>query len=236
MDLARDANGFPKKTTYGTLWNMTTISTTNVDADDKTEFIRAVINGVDRANLFYPEMLAEFGDIDVNIQDTRGRTALHWASEAGLFNTVTPRPSVPDCNTGLRDNDGLAAFDLTDTAVTRGGTISTMFYTSMMDLEERDPQSALLRALTITSQPNEDKPIFPSEAMFDPARDGNSPLVTVLIDRRVDLSFRDQDGNTALHVAAGQAKNAEIVSKLLHAGADINAISNDYPECYVDFC
>lgn len=222
--LARDPNGFPKKTTYGTLWNMTTVSTTALDEDGKTEFIRAVVRGVDRVNLFYPEMLAEFTDVDVNVQDRMGRTALHWVSELGLVDMVTLCLSVPDCDVGLKDKDGLTAFDLSggDGAV----NVQPLFYSSIFDMETRDPQSALLRALTITSEPDDDKPIFPGEALFDPIRDRNSPLVTALLDRQVDLTSRDGDGNTALHVAASEAGNAEIVSQLLVAGADINAIGN----------
>lgn len=227
--LARDPNGFPKKTTYGTLWNMTAVSTTVQDEDGKTEFIRAVIRGVDRANLFYPEMLAEFEDVDVNIQDKMGRTALHWASERGLSNMVRLCLSVPDCDTGLKDNDGRTAFDLSRGGGAGAESIQTLFYSSIVDMEPRDPQSALLRALTITSEPNENKAIFPGESMFDPIRDRNSPLVMALIDRQVDLTTRDGNGNTALHLAAGQAGNAEIVRRLLVAGADINSIGNCIP-------
>lgn len=233
-DLARDLNGFPKKTTYGTLWNMTAISTTEVDEDGKTEFIRAVINCVDSVNLFYPEMLAECADVDVNVQDKRGRTALHWASEAGLFDMVGLCLSVPDCNIGLRDNNGLTAFDLSIGNGNDYSAISTLFYTSMIDMEQRDPEGALLRGLTITSEPNDDKPIFPGEAMFNPIRNRNTALVAALIDRRVDLTFRDEEGNTALHVAAGQAGGAEIVNKLLQAGADIDSKGNVHLTEYVN--
>lgn len=233
-NLARDANGFPKKTTYGTLWNMTAISTTAVDGDGKTEFIRAVVNCVDRVKLFYPEMLAECGDVDVNVQDNRGRTALHWASEAGLLDMVALCLSVPDCNIGLRDNDGLTAFDLSIGDGTNDGAVSAMFYSSMLALEQTDPESALLRCLTISSAPNDDKPIFPGAAIFNPIRNRNTALVKALIDRRVDLTFRDDEDNTALHVAAGQAGGAEIVKRLLEAGADINAEGNAHSTRYVD--
>lgn len=157
--LSRDPLAFPRKTTYGTLWNMTATSTTAIDEAGQTEFIRAVVKGVDRANLFYPEMLAEFTDVDVNVQDGRGRTALHWAAEAGLTDMVALCLSVPDCDVGLRDNDGHTAFDLSRDGAGGTGdrTVSTMFYSSIMDMEQRDPQAALLRALTISAEPVEDR-------------------------------------------------------------------------------
>lgn len=40
----------------------------------KTEFIRAVQN--DAKDIYYPEMLAEFPDTDINIYDGHRRTAL----------------------------------------------------------------------------------------------------------------------------------------------------------------
>lgn len=45
-----------------------------------------------------------------------------------------------------------------------------------------------------------------------------------LIDSGIDLTVRNEDGNTALHIAAAKVDNAEIVTKLLNAGSDINAI------------
>lgn len=226
QDLSRDPNGFPKKTKFGTLWNMTGVSTSAVDEDGKTEFIRAVINGEERTNLFYPEMLAEFKDVNVNIQDNQGRTALHWASERALFDMVRLCLSVPDCEIGLKDNNGLTAFDLSLRGGSGSETIPSLFYSSIYEMEEADPQGALLRVLTVTSKSDQDKPVFPGEALFDPVRDQNSLLVAALIDRRVDLTARDMDGNTALHIAAAQVNNAEIATKLLVAGADIDALGN----------
>lgn len=221
QELSYDPTGFPKKTIYGTLWNMPDLSAR--DKDGKTEFIRAVINGQQRGDLFYPEMLAEFEDVDVNIQDSRGRTALHWACEGMLDDMVRLCLSVPDCDVGIKDNDGFKAFEL----AMRSGqeVIPALFYDSVLDMEESDPQSALLRVLTFTD-PVEDRAVFPGEAMFDPIADRNTPLVMALLNRGVDLTARNEDGNTALHVAAAQVGSAMIAEKLLEAGADINAIGN----------
>lgn len=221
QQLSYDPNGFPKKTTFGTLWRFPDVSAR--DADGRTEFIRAVVNGKEQMDLLYPEMLAEFDDVDVNIQDARGRTALHWACEGKLANMVRLCLSVPDCDVGLKDNEGLTAFDISP----RSGqeAISGLFYSSMFTMEQTNPQAALLRVLTFTDSAG-DRPVFPGEALFDPIEDRNMPLVTALLNRRVDLTVRNKDGNTALHVAASQVGSADIARKLLEAGADINAIGN----------
>lgn len=219
QELSYDPTGFPKKTRFGTLWAYPDLGARDVDG--KTEFMRAVINGKERVDLFYPEMLAEFDDVDVNVQDDRGRTALHWACEGMLHDMVRVCLSVPNCDVGLRDNEGLTAFDIS----LRSGdeVIQALFYKSTFEIETSDPQAALLRFLTFTD-PSPDTPIFPGEAMFEPIVAGNMALVTALLKRRVDLTVRNEDGNTALHVAAGQVGASAIATKLLEAGADITAI------------
>lgn len=88
QDLSHDPNGFPKITTSGTLWNLRGMNTSEVEADGCTEFIRAVRKCTDRVKLLYPEMLTEFDDIDVNVQNSLGRTALHWACVEKLVDMV----------------------------------------------------------------------------------------------------------------------------------------------------
>lgn len=218
QSLNDDHYGFPKKTTFGTLWRG--VDRNAIDPQHgQSEFIRAVIDG---GNLHYAEMLAEFADTNVNVQDSRGRTALHWACARGLTAMVRLCLSVPECEIGLKDNDGLTAFDISR----RGGSekIPTLFYKSMFEMEESHPQAALLRVLTVTSVPAMDKPVFPGIAIFGPIEDRNTTLVKALVDRGVDLTARNKDGDTALHVAASRAGNLEIATMLLNAGADVDAI------------
>lgn len=222
--LNQDPSGFPKHTLLGTIWRG--VDRHAIDTNGRSEFIRAVMNSHSRLGLYYAEMLAEFADTDVNIQDEQGRTALHWACAQSLPDMVRLCLSVPDCATGLRDNDGLTAFDIA--LHTGNESLPSLFYSSMFEIEKSSPQVALLRVLTLTSDETRsaNKPLFPGEALFQPVGERNSPLVVALLDRGVVLTTKDDDGNTALHSAAGQVDNVEIVTRLLEAGSSINAIGN----------
>lgn len=210
-----DPYGFPKQTHLGTLWRGANI--TDQDPHGQTEFMRAAMAD----NLLYAEALAELAGVDVNAQDNRKRTALHWASIRRLPNIVMLCLSVPDCNVGLQDEDNLTGFDLA--LQSNDDLIPNLFYQNILELDTTQPQASLLRVLTITSEPADDLPIFPGAAMFAPARDGNAVLVAALIERRVDLTVRNTAGDTALHVAASQAGNAAVAEMLLEAGSDIDA-------------
>lgn len=222
--LSQDPSGFPKFTLLGTIWRGVDRHAT--DTNGRSEFIRAVINSPTRLGLQYAEMLAEFTDTDVNIQDEQGRTALHWACVELLADMVRLCLSVPDCATGLRDNDGLTAFDI---ALRSGDDfLPSLFYSSMLEIEQSCPQVALLRVLTLSSDETrfENKPLFPGEALFQPVGERNEALVVALLDRGVVLTTKDEDGNTALHIAAGQVDNVDIVTRLVEAGSHINAIGH----------
>lgn len=229
---------------FGTLWKA--VDRNAIDEHGRTEYIRSVMNG--SLNLNYAEMFAEFSDTDVNIQDRDGRTALHWACALNLCDIVQLCLSVPECEIGLLDNDGLTAFDIS----LRNGNriITTSFYKSLFEIEETHPQAALLRILTVSSEPAADKPNFPGVAIFDPIMDRNKRLVKALIERGIDLKATNADGDTALHIAAAgihavtdrEATNGdgdrasrvaaanivavEIASMLLEAGSDVNAIGH----------
>lgn len=218
LDLNEDPCGFPKKTPLGTIWRG--VDANARDEHGQTEFIRAVIQGT--PNLHYAEMLAEFDGTDVNIQDEQGRTALHWACAGGLSEMVMLCLSVPECLIGLRDREGLTAFDISLRGGSGSEVIPTLFYHSMFELQETHPQEALLRVLTVTSDPVEGRAVFPGVAIFDPILDRNRALVQALVDRGIDLTVTNGDGDTALHVAT-RADDVETTSILLKAGSDIDA-------------
>lgn len=212
-----DPCGFPKKTLLGTIWKW--VDTSAVDQAGQTEFIRAVMDSND--TIHYVEMLAEFEDIDVNLQDKQGRTALHWACARNFPVMVMLCLSVPTCDVGLRDSDNLTAFDI---SYQSGNThVPTLFYKNIFEIDE---QTSLLRLLTMATKHQDNKPIFPGDAMFDPVEARNKPLVKALISRGIDLTVRNIHGDTALHVAAAKADNTEIATMLLEAGSDVYAIGN----------
>lgn len=223
QDLNMDPRGFPKNTLLGTLWRA--VNTSETDSEGRTAFIRAVMKGEGNANLLYAEMLAEFEDTDVNIQDNQGRTALHWACAENLPGMVALCLSVPECITGLRDSENLTAFDISLQLAGGSEVIPNLFYQSMLEMEEAHPQAALLRVLTVTSVPATDQPVFPGVAIFDPIQDRNEPLVAALIDRGIDLTARNEDGDTALHVAT-RLCNVQIATALLDAGSDPTAVGS----------
>lgn len=222
--LSQDPCGFPKVTALGTLWRA--VDWNAVDEHGRTEFIRAVmkLEGSTRNALCYAEMLAEFNETDVNVQDNQGRTALHWACVYSYVDMVMVCLSVPDCLVGLKDNDGLTAFDISMRNTDRNECIPNLFYKSMFDMGDRQPQAALLRALTITSEPAIKKSLFPGAAMFTPIAENDERLVEALIGRGVDLTATNEAGDTALHLAAAKPDNVAITTRLLNAGSDVNAI------------
>lgn len=219
--LNQDIYGFPKKSAFGTLWRG--VDKSAIGDHGQTEFIRAAIED----NLLYAEMLAEFPDTNVNIQDAQGRTALHWACAMNLPNIVSLCLSVPECDISLRDKDNLTAFDISSAHWSGNKVTPALFYRSMLEMDDHHPQTSLLRLLTVTAGPtdSEEKPVFPGAAMFDPVEDGNTTLVKALIKRGVDLTATNMEGDTALHVAA-KVNNVEIAIRLLVAGSDANAIGH----------
>ncbi|KAL0636975.1 hypothetical protein Q9L58_004078 [Maublancomyces gigas] len=217
--LNQDPCGFPKRVPLGTLWRG--IDANMADERGQTPFMRGVIKG--GLSLLDVEMMAEFEDTDVNIQDLMGRTALHWACAGNHSDMVRLCLSVPECQIGLLDNDGFTAFDLSmgGAGVNGNEMIPNLFYKNILDIEETHPQTALLRSLTVTSVPAVDRPTFPGAAMFDPIKTNNVHLVAALLRRGVDLTATNGDGDTALHVAAKMG-NQKIASMLLKAGSKAN--------------
>lgn len=139
--------------------------------------------------------------------------------------------SIPGLNTGLKDAAGLTAFDLSCRHEDEHETLPTLFYGSMMDMEKRDPDGALLQLLTLSSEPEEEGPVFPGVAIFGPVVRNNLPLVVALMEVGVDVTTTNEDQETALHLAAKEG-HAEIVGVLLVNSSrgemfDVAAVAKD---------
>lgn len=55
---------------------------------------------------------------------------------------------------------------------------------------------------------------------------GNEKVVDLLIKRGIDIKLKNDDGDTALHIAALNS-NPKIAEMLIKAGADVNAAGKD---------
>lgn len=229
--LERDAHGFPKTCNLGTLWRGVDLAAR--DEHGRNALSRAVVAG----NFLMAETLAEFAETDGNAKDNDGRTALHLACVEQLPEMTALLLTVPGLDSGVRDATGLTAFDISlghaggyGAVQAAAEAIPSMFYRSMFEMDKVDPDSALLRLLTVTSEPVEGA-VFPGEALFRPAVASNLPLVKALMDSGVDLTATTQDDETALHLAAKQG-HAEIVKVLLGNSSrgktvDVEAVAKD---------
>lgn len=213
----------PKQTALGTLWR--SVATGVTDEQGQTELIR-VMSTKTNFNINYAKMLAEFADTDINIQDNLGRTALHWACVLGLPDMIWLCLSVPDCDIGLRDNDNLMAFDILQHGLEE--VIPSLFYKDIVNIAETNPQAARLRVLKATPPPTFLSAtvdlLFRGTAVIDPIQNHNKLLLHAII-MGIDLIARNQDGDTALHVAV-KVENVELAWRLLTAGSDVNAEGN----------
>lgn len=132
--------------------------------------------------------------------------------------------SVTALDIGLKDADGLTAFDLACRTESQSETIPTLFYQRIFEMENEDPDGALLRILTLSSSPYSG-PEFPEEALFRPILNGNLRLVQALLDAGVNLTAVNEDQKTALHIAAEEG-SAKIVQLLLERGAETEVKDN----------
>lgn len=83
----------------------------------------------------------------------------------------------------------------------------------MFEMETADPDSAILRLLTVTPEPDGGA-LFSGEALFHHVLSSNLTLVQALMDSGVDLTATIQDNETALHLVSREG-HAQIVEALL---------------------
>lgn len=224
-ELDRDPDGFPKRSRLGTLWRG--VDMTRLDVDRRTEFTTAVIAG----DLVYAETLAEFEQTDVNSKDAAGRTALHWACVANSIEMAGLCLSLPGIDTSIKDADGLTAFDISCGHQDEEQAMPRLFYRDLFEVEKSDPDDALLRLLTRSSEPDLDGAVFPAEALLSPVNRNNLPLVAAIMETGVQLTATNDAQETALHLAAKKGCE-EMINFLLTNSSrgerfDVDAVTED---------
>lgn len=222
--LSGTVHGFPLKTQFGTIWRAVDMTRAGRDIHGQTAFVRAVIEG----DLRYAEMLAEFPEADVTSADNRGQTALHWACRKRLPEMVSLCFLLPGLDSNTRDDDNLTAFDISCRVADE--TIQALFYKNVLELERTDPNAALLRLLTVSSEPERGTDL-PDEALFGPVLGNQVPLVEALLASGANIAARNNDQETVLHLAA-KCGSAPMVATLLKNSsrgvrADSDAVNKD---------
>lgn len=194
------------------------------DIHGRTAFVRAVIEG----DLRYAEMLAEYPDTDVTSPDKHGQTALHWACRKRLPDMLSLCLMLPALDRNLKDDDNLTAFDIASRAGDEA--IQALFYKKVLEVEQTEPNAALLRLLTVSAEPERGAD-FPDEALFGPVLGDHVPLVKALLASGANLAARNKDQETVLHLAAKRGC-APMLSTLLEnssqrARADSEAVAKN---------
>lgn len=190
------------------------------DDDGHTALSRGAIN----ANLDLVLMLAHFGDVDINSKDNNGRTPLHLACLGKCVTVVQFLLQVPGLEVSLRSNEGETAYDLA--RQNKDHTIGLIFMINVLELDQHNPDEALLRILTMSSEPyHPDAPPHNPVDLFAACTKGNEKLVDALIYAGVDVNAVDDHQSTSL-IEAAKHGHATVVSTLITANANINAIDS----------
>ena len=143
--------------------------------------------------------------IDVNKQDSRGRTALHWLVQyGGLDEDSLEQEDISlarlllshGADVSIKDEDGKRVIDYTEEE-------DDVFYDPVM-------LDVLLRA----TETRED--------FIQAVKDGNVESVRQFLQQGVPVNTKDDRGETPLHNSASNG-HLEVARFLIEAGADVNA-------------
>lgn len=75
-----------------------------------------------------------------------------------------------------------------------------------------------------------DQSMFSWTPLHFAAREGHFDVCRFLIDKGVDIHWRDSDGNSALNLAV-ESHNVDVVRLLLSAGASVESVAKRCDEC-----
>ena len=152
--------------------------------------------------------LLERGNLDINAQDSMGKTALHYATERGNPEIVAMLLVARDVGFNIRDATGRTALHYALRTMDRA-VVSVLFEAGDGNPNVRDPDGRTLLAIAAYSG-------SPDVVDWALSLDGVVP------------DARDNTGRTPLSLAARGRDNAEVLRRLLRTeGVDPNAEDED---------
>lgn len=152
---------------------------------------------------------AEAAGLDARAED--GSTALHLAAAANDAALVRALLAL-GADAGLRDRNGLSPLDVAAERATDAGVPAALLAWGVA----ADPAGRWLPGERATTP-----------LMRAAGRPDGIAVLTVLLAAGADPSWRDAEGNTALHLALGDPAGAEAARLLLRNGAAADAASDD---------
>jgi ankyrin repeat protein len=180
-------------------------------------------------NLEVAKLLIENG-ADLAKRDEKGSTALHMACEEGEVDVVQLLIDAK-ADVNAQNNDGR-----TPLMWVKEGLLAKLLIENGADLEVEDDTGsttlyyACLRGVEVVHILIDAKADVNAQNIY-----GRTPLMNsvenldvakLLIENGADLAKKDEDGNTALHMACDKGV-ADVVQLLIDAKADVNARNND---------
>ncbi len=139
----------------------------------------------------------------INLRDSKGKTALHWAAQGG-HPAIARLLLKKGANVNAKNKDG-----------------TTALHNAALFGHERVVRLLLDMGADINAKSNAG-----TTALHLAARYGHEGVVRLLLEKGADIDAKDQDNETALHIAA-QTGHEGVVRLLLEMGADVNAKNED---------
>ena len=185
------------------------------------------------------ETLLQNRDIDVNIADASGDTALHIATHRGRAEVVEQLLAVPNIDLEKRDGSGYTAFEIAQRRK-REAVIDVFAETPHYRNLLRGTFMEVLRDESVTE--TEAIEILKTEKPDVNEKDrqsGNVPLhyaidlgwrdliTELLLQRTLQVNIKNSDGDTALHAAFNKDDSATITALLKRRGIRPNERNSD---------